>query len=108
MRFVTPKTESQQTLSVLHWMRESLVRDRTRTANQMHGFLSEFGVSLPRGLAIMKRLAVVLAEHELPVRLTVLLQRLHNHSLPIWMSKSRQWIKSWHANWPTMIWEVVC
>jgi len=79
MRFVTPKTESQQTLSVLHWMRESLVRDRTRTANQMHGFLLEFGVSLPRGLAIMKRLAVVLAEHELPVRLTVLLQRLHNH-----------------------------
>ena len=79
MRFVTPKTESQQTLSVLHWMRESLVRDRTRTANQMHGFLLEFGVSLPRGLAIMKRLAVVLAEHELPVRLTVLLQRLHDH-----------------------------
>ena len=79
MRFVTPKTESQQTLSVLHWMRESLVRDRTRTANQMHGFLLEFGVSLPRGLTIMKRLAVVLAEHELPVRLTVLLQRLHNH-----------------------------
>ncbi|KWS34012.1 transposase [Pseudomonas syringae pv. rhaphiolepidis] len=79
MRFVTPKTESQQTLSVLHRMRESLVRDRTRTANQMHGFLLEFGVSLPRGLAIMKRLAVVLAEHELPVRLTVLLQRLHNH-----------------------------
>lgn len=27
----------------------------------------------------MKRLAVVLAEHELPVRLTVLLQRLYNH-----------------------------
>lgn len=79
MRFVTPKTESQQTLSVLHRMRESLVRDRTRTANQMHGFLLEFGVSLPRGLTIMKRLAVVLAEHELPVRLTVLLQRLHNH-----------------------------
>ena len=79
MRFVTPKTESQQTLSVLHRMRETLVRDRTRTANQMHGFLLEFGVSLPRGLTIMKRLAVVLAEHELPVRLTVLLQRLHNH-----------------------------
>lgn len=79
MRFVTPKTESQQTLSVLHRMRETLVRDRTRTANQMHGFLLEFGVSLPKGLAIMKRLAVVLAEHELPVRLTVLLQRLHDH-----------------------------
>lgn len=60
-------------------MRESLVRDRTKTANQMHGFLLEFGISLPTGLAIMKRLADVLAEHELPVRLTVLLQRLHDH-----------------------------
>ena len=78
MRFVTPKTESQQTLSVLHRMRESWVHDRTKTANQMHGFLLEFGVSLPKGLAIMKRLASVLAEHELPVRLTVLLQRLHD------------------------------
>jgi len=79
MRFVTPKTEAQQTLSVLHRLRESLVRDRTKTANQMHGFLLEFGISLPKGLAVMKRLASVLAEHELPVRLTVLLQRLHEH-----------------------------
>ena len=74
MRFVTPKTESQQTLSVLHRMRESWVHDRTKTANQMHGFLLELG-----GLAIMKCLASVWAEHELPVRLTVLLQRLHDH-----------------------------
>ena len=79
MRFVTPKTEAQQTLSVLHRLRESLVRDRTKTPNQMHGFLLEFGISLPKGLAIMKRLASILAEHELPVRLTVLLQRLHEH-----------------------------
>lgn len=79
MRFVTPKTESQQTLSVLHRMRESLVHERTKAANQMHGFLLEFGISLPKGLAIMKRLAGVLAEHELPVRLTVLLKRLHDH-----------------------------
>lgn len=79
MRFVSPKTEAQQTLSVLHRLRESLVRDRTKTANQMHGFLLEFGISLPRWLAIMKRLSSVLAEHELPVRLTALLQRLHDH-----------------------------
>jgi transposase len=79
MRFVMPKTEAQQPLSVLHRMRESLVRDRTKTANQMHGFLLEFGISLPKGLAVMKRLASILAEHELPVRLTVLLQRLHDH-----------------------------
>lgn len=79
MRFVSPKTEAQQTLSVLHRLRESLVRDRTKSVNQLHGFLLEFGVSLPKGLAIMKRLSSVLAEHELPVRLTVLLQRLHEH-----------------------------
>ncbi|RMO65237.1 Transposase, partial [Pseudomonas amygdali pv. eriobotryae] len=79
MRFVSPKTEGQQTLSVLHRLRESLIRDRTKAVNQMHGFLLEFGISLPQGLAVMKRLSAVLAEHELPVRLTVLLHRLHDH-----------------------------
>jgi transposase len=79
MRFVTPKTPLQQTLSASHRMRESLVRDRTKTMNQMHGFLLEFGISLPTGLAAIKRLAAVLEEHELPVRLVVLLQRLHDH-----------------------------
>jgi len=49
MRFVTTKAESQQTLSALHRLRESFVRDRTRTINQMHGLLLEFGVSLPVG-----------------------------------------------------------
>lgn len=79
MRFVSPKTEAQQTLSVLHRLRESLIRDRTKAVNQMHGFLLEFGISLPQGSAIVKRLPTVLAEHELPIRLTVLLQRLHDH-----------------------------
>jgi transposase len=79
MRFVTPKSPEQQTLSVSHRMRESLIRDRTKTVNQMHGFLLEFGVSLPTGLAVIKRLASVLEEHDLPVRLVALLQRLHEH-----------------------------
>jgi transposase len=34
MRFVTPKNEAQQTLSVLHRVRESLVRDRTKLATR--------------------------------------------------------------------------
>lgn len=79
MRFVTPKSPDQQTLSVSHRMRESLIRDRTKTVNQMHGFLLEFGVSLPTGLAVIKRLASVLEEHDLPVRLVALLQRLREH-----------------------------
>ena len=69
----------KKTLSVLHRLRESLIRAPTKAVNQMQGFLLEFGISLPKGLAVMKRLSSVLAKHELPVRLTVLLQRLHDH-----------------------------
>jgi transposase len=79
MRFVTPKTEAQQTLSALHRVRESLVRDRTKTSNQIHAFLLEFGISLPVGYAIIRRLPAVLAEHDLPPRLVQVLQRLHSH-----------------------------
>jgi transposase len=49
MRFVTQKTEAQQTLSTLHRVRESLVHDRTKTSNQLHAFLLESGISLPIG-----------------------------------------------------------
>ncbi|SAK92427.1 transposase [Caballeronia temeraria] len=79
MRFVTPKTESQQTLSALHRMRESLIRDRTKTVNQIHGFLLEFGVSLPVGNAVITRLPAIVAEHPLPPRLIAILERLHAH-----------------------------
>lgn len=79
MRFVTPKTEAQQTLGALHRVRESLVRDRTKTSNQIHAFLLEFGVSLPIGHAVIKRLPSVLAEHPLPARLITTLERLHAH-----------------------------
>ena len=74
MRFVTPKTESQQTLSALHRVCESLTRDRTKTINQIHGFLLEFGVSLPTGLTGVTRLPAVLEEHSLPPRLVAILQ----------------------------------
>jgi transposase len=60
MRFVTPKSPDQQTLCVSHRIRESLIRDRTQTVNQMHSFLLEFGISLPVGLVVIKRLPSVL------------------------------------------------
>lgn len=63
IRFVTAKTEALQTLSVLHRLRESLIRERNKSINQQHGFLLEFGISLPRGMAVMRRLSTVLAEH---------------------------------------------
>lgn len=80
MRFVTPRNEAQQTLSALHRVREGLVRQRTAATNQIHAFLLEFGISLPKGLAVIKRLPAVLALHpDLPVRLVALLERLRAH-----------------------------
>lgn len=81
MRFVSARNETQQTISMLHRTRESLVRDRTATVNQIHAFLLEFGISLPKGPAIIGRLAAVLAQQEgcLPPRLLRLLERLQAH-----------------------------
>ena len=79
MRFVTPKTEVQQTLSALHRVRESLVHDRTKTCNQIHAFLLEFGISLPIGPAAIRRLPAILAEQTLPPRLVQVLERLQTH-----------------------------
>jgi transposase len=79
MRFVTPKTEAQQTLSALHRVRDSLVQDRTKTINQIHAFLLEFGISLPIGRAAIRRLPTVLAEQALPPRLLQVLARLQTH-----------------------------
>jgi transposase len=62
MRFVTPKNEAQQVLSALHRVRESLIRERTKASNQIHGFLLEFGVSLPIGRAAIRRLPAILDE----------------------------------------------
>ncbi|WP_045382865.1 IS110 family transposase [Vibrio campbellii] len=79
MRFVTPKTELQQSMNAWHRTRESLVRDRVKTTNQMHAFLLEFGISLPKGKAVIRRLSSVLNENELPDNLVRLLLRLHDH-----------------------------
>ena len=79
MHFVTPRTEDQQAMSALHRVRDALVRERVKATNQMHAFLLEFGISMPRGIAVIKRLATVLEEHELPPYLVRLLTRLHQH-----------------------------
>ncbi|MBN3851721.1 IS110 family transposase [Paraburkholderia sp. Ac-20342] len=79
MRFVTPRTEPQQTLSALHRVRESFVRERVCTGNQVHGILLEFGISLPVGCTVLKRLPAIIAQYSLPPRLVVLLERLHAH-----------------------------
>jgi len=79
MRFVSPKNASQQTLSALHCVRQSLMQDRIRTGNQIHAFLLEFGISLPRRSNLTKHLQIALAERPLPPRMMMLLNQLHEH-----------------------------
>lgn len=81
MRFVQPRTEAQQAMRALHRVRESLVRDKVKTTNQMHAFLLEFGISMPIGTAVIRRLSEVLVENTLPPYLERLLIRLHAHYL---------------------------
>ncbi|MBU2762481.1 IS110 family transposase, partial [Acidithiobacillus caldus] len=49
MRFVTVKSEEQQSVLTLHRMREQLVKIRTMQVNAIRGLLYEFGVDLPLG-----------------------------------------------------------
>ena len=49
MRFVAVKSEAQQSVLMLHRMREQLVKMRTMQINQLRGLLYEFGVDLPQG-----------------------------------------------------------
>lgn len=49
MKFVTVKSEGQQSVLLLHRMREQLVKMRTMQVNQLRGLLYEFGAELPQG-----------------------------------------------------------
>jgi transposase len=78
MRFVQPRT-NQQAMRALHRVRESLVQDKVKTTNQMHAFLLEFGISVPRGAAVISRLSTLLEDSSLPLYLSQLLLKLQQH-----------------------------
>jgi transposase len=50
MRFVPVKTAEQQAVLVLHRARQGFVKARTAQANQIRGFLAEFGIVIPQGI----------------------------------------------------------
>lgn len=55
MRFVKPKDESQRVIQALHRVRQQLIRQRTAVGNQLHGLVLEFGLSMSRGRAGLRR-----------------------------------------------------
>ncbi len=56
-----------------------LVQDKVKTTNQMHAFLLEFGISVPRGAAVISRLSTILEDNSLPLYLSQLLLKLQQH-----------------------------
>jgi transposase len=80
MRFVPMKTVEQQELQMLHRVRSRVVGDRTALANQIRGFLLEYGVAVGQGIKVLRRrLPEVLedGEAELTGRGRELLARLY-------------------------------
>lgn len=49
MKFVAVKSEAQQSVLMLHRMRQQLVKMRTMQVNQLRALLYEFGCALPQG-----------------------------------------------------------
>ena len=55
VRFVPVKSEQQQAVLIIHRRRSQVVAEHTRTANQIRGFLAEFGIVAPKGVNTLKR-----------------------------------------------------
>ena len=77
MRFVPVKPESAQVTAVCHRLREGFVAERTACMCRIGAFLLEFGLSLPKGHATMKRLFSWIGAHSAVVLPEALLQELH-------------------------------
>jgi len=74
MRFVPIKTTSQQDVLTIHRARELAIKNRTAQANQIRGFLSEYGVLIPQGVNKIKRLAEIIEMND--EKLTPIIKKL--------------------------------
>ena len=80
MRLVPYKTKERRALQQVHRSRQAMVGVRTQLANQLRGFLGEYGIVLPQGLAVVKREVPAIAsdpERELPGQFRALLCMQH-------------------------------
>ena len=64
MRFVPAKDEDQQSMLVLHRVREQLLKQRTATINALRSHLAEFGVVAAQRQIGLRELLVVVADDE--------------------------------------------
>lgn len=66
MRFISTRTEEQQDVQNLHRIRDRLVSQRTALANEIRGFLGEYGTILPQGISAIRSKLAALLEKEAP------------------------------------------
>jgi len=65
MRFVEIKTEEQQSIQMLHRIRQRQVRGRTKVINEIRGFLREFGIIIPKSVSSFReQISSILEEAE--------------------------------------------
>ena len=55
MRFVEVKTTAQQDLQALLRPREGCLKERTALCNRIRGLLAEYGLTLPRGVNVLRQ-----------------------------------------------------
>jgi transposase len=81
MRFVPIKTVAQQEGLLIHRARELMLKQRTAQANQLRGFLMEFGIVLNQGVSVIRTLPVVLEDNkaQLGEKTLVLFTQLYEH-----------------------------
>ena len=79
MRFVEVKSEQAQLIAATLRIRAGIIKERTARMCRIGAILLEFGLSLPKGHATMKRLLQWIAEQpvEIPLALRMLLQAEH-------------------------------
>jgi len=81
MRFVEVKSEQAQVIGAIHRIRSGYIKARTACMSRIGSLLLEFGVSLPTGHSVMKRLFAWLATQRqvIPPMLMEELVELHEH-----------------------------
>ena len=62
LKFVAPKSQSQQDLQSIHRLRAMSVKARTAHCNMMRGLLGEYGISIPKGIAALRKQVIALLD----------------------------------------------
>ncbi len=103
MRFVPIKPIESQSILALHRARQGFIEERTAQANQIRGFLLEFGIVIPRGIRHIERCVPGIledAENELSVGFRQLLARLMGHLRELYrqVEEIEAEIHRWHQD----------